>query len=178
MALDGSQGGWFTHFHHSGFFFSGPHPWHMEVLRLGVKLERQLLAYTTGTATPDLTRICDLHHSSRQCQTLNPLSKARDRTSNLMVPSQICFCCTTTRTPHHSVLAQGPPCPCELALEKGRSSTLAFLDVVLVQSLISPKVATPKAGFGEREKGWQVRWVWWDKQRWREHRAAGGEGPK
>ena len=32
-------------------------------------------------------------------QILNPLSKARDRTRNLMVPSQIRFCCTTTGTP-------------------------------------------------------------------------------
>ena len=31
----------------------------------------------------------DLHHSSWQLQILNPLSKARDRTQNLMVPSQI-----------------------------------------------------------------------------------------
>ena len=27
------------------------HPWHMEVARLGVKLELQLLAYTTAMAT-------------------------------------------------------------------------------------------------------------------------------
>ena len=31
-----------------------------------------------------------LHHSSRQHQILNPPSKARNRTLNLMVPSQIC----------------------------------------------------------------------------------------
>ena len=30
------------------FFFIGPHLWHMEVLRLGVKSELQLLAYTTA----------------------------------------------------------------------------------------------------------------------------------
>ena len=35
---------------------------------------------------PDLSRIWDLHHSSRQCQILNPLSEARDQTRNLMVP--------------------------------------------------------------------------------------------
>ena len=40
----------------------------------------QLQAYTTVTATQDLSRICDLHCSSQQCQILNPLSKARDRT--------------------------------------------------------------------------------------------------
>ena len=31
-----------------------------------------------------------IHHSSRQRQILNPLSKARDQTHNLIVPSQIC----------------------------------------------------------------------------------------
>ena len=53
---------------------------HMEVLRLGVKSELQLLAYTTATATAtgDSSHICDLPDSSRQCQILNPLSKARD----------------------------------------------------------------------------------------------------
>ena len=35
------------------FFFLGPHPQHMEVPRLGVKLELQMLAYTTATAMPD-----------------------------------------------------------------------------------------------------------------------------
>ena len=42
---------------------------------------------------------CDLHHSSWQHQIPNPLSEARDRTCNLMVPSQIRFHCTTTGTP-------------------------------------------------------------------------------
>uniref|UniRef100_A0A8D0Q2C6 Uncharacterized protein n=1 Tax=Sus scrofa TaxID=9823 RepID=A0A8D0Q2C6_PIG len=37
----------------------------------------------------DLCHICDLHHSSWQCQILNPLRKARDQSHNLMVPSQI-----------------------------------------------------------------------------------------
>ena len=58
--------------------FLGPHLWHMEVSRLGVKLELQQLAYTTATATQDPSRICNLHHSSLHCQILNPLNKARD----------------------------------------------------------------------------------------------------
>ena len=33
----------------------------MEVPRLGIKLELQLLAYTTVTTTPDLSDVCDLH---------------------------------------------------------------------------------------------------------------------
>ena len=76
--------------------FLGPHSWHMEVSRLGVKLE--LPAYTTATGTPDPSRVCDLY-SSWQYQILNPLSETGDRTHNLMVPSQICFCCARTGTP-------------------------------------------------------------------------------
>ena len=65
------------------FFLSlllGPH---VEVLRLGVDLELQLLASATATAgsNPCLRR-----------RILNPLSEARGRTHNLMVPSQIHFC--------------------------------------------------------------------------------------
>ena len=37
-----------------------------------------------------------LHHSSQQRRLFNPLSEVRDRTYNLMVPNQICFCCSTT----------------------------------------------------------------------------------
>ena len=49
------------------FFFLQLHPRHMEVPRLEVELEPQVLAYTTATttATPDLSRICGLHHGSR-----------------------------------------------------------------------------------------------------------------
>ena len=56
-------------------------------------------AYARATATPDPSRVCDLHHSSRQRRIFNPLSKARDQTRNLMVPSWIHFHCTTTGTP-------------------------------------------------------------------------------
>ena len=35
------------------------------------------LHYTTATATPDLSHVCNLHHSSRQRWILNPLSKAK-----------------------------------------------------------------------------------------------------
>ena len=71
----------------------------MEVPRLGVKSELQLLAYTTATAMPDPTCVCDLHHSSWHHQILNPLSEGRDGTCNLMVTSQIHFSCSTTGTP-------------------------------------------------------------------------------
>ena len=57
----------------------------MEVARLGVESELQLLAYARATATWDPSRVCDLHHSSQQCRILKPLSKGRDRTRSLMV---------------------------------------------------------------------------------------------
>ena len=63
----------------------------MEVARLGVKSELQLLAYATATVTRDLSLICDLHHSSWHCWILNPLSKARDGTCVLTDASQIHF---------------------------------------------------------------------------------------
>ena len=47
------------------------------------------LVYARATTMPDLSRVCDLHHSSQQGWILNPLSKARDHTHNLMVPSWI-----------------------------------------------------------------------------------------
>ena len=52
---------------------------------IGVELALHLLAYATATATQDPSHICDLHHSSQQCQTLNPLSEeARDQTHVLV----------------------------------------------------------------------------------------------
>ena len=72
------------------FCFSGPHPQHMEVPRLGIKSELQLQAYTTATQDP--SHICDLYRSSWQHQVYNPLSAARDRTCILVDTSWICFC--------------------------------------------------------------------------------------
>ena len=47
------------------FFFSlGPHSRHMEIPRLGVQSELQLLATVIATATPDPSSVCDLHHSA------------------------------------------------------------------------------------------------------------------
>ena len=43
--------------------FLGQHPQHMEVPRLGVRSELQLLAYATATATWGLSSVFDLHHS-------------------------------------------------------------------------------------------------------------------
>ena len=83
---------WDPQFFVFGFLFAcflGSHLWRMETPRLGVKLDLQLPAYTTATAVRDLSCVCDLHPSSQQCQILNPLSEARDRTCILMDIRQV-----------------------------------------------------------------------------------------
>ena len=81
------------------FVFLGLHLQHMEFLRLGVKSELQLLAYTTDTATPDPSHVCDLHHGSWQHWILNPLSEAKDRTHILLAASRLCCPWAATGTP-------------------------------------------------------------------------------
>ena len=49
----------------------GLHLQHMEVPRLEVKSELQLLAYATATSKQDPSCVCNLHHSSQQCPILN-----------------------------------------------------------------------------------------------------------
>ena len=70
-------------------FFSGPHPQPVDVPRLGVELELQLLAYTTATGTQDPSHIFDLHHSSWQHRILNPLRDTRDRIHVLTDTSRV-----------------------------------------------------------------------------------------
>ena len=82
LLLTGKNG----HFNNieSSFFFLvylGLHLWHMEVARVRVKSELHLLAYATVSAMPYPSRICDLQHSSRQRQILNPLSETGDKPS-------------------------------------------------------------------------------------------------
>ena len=81
------------------FCFSGPHPRHMEVARLGVESELYLPAYTTATAMPDPNRVCDPNHSSPQCRLPDLLSEARDQTRILTDTSRTRFCCTTIGAP-------------------------------------------------------------------------------
>ena len=68
------------------FVFLGPHPWHMEVPRLGVE---QLQAFTTFTATWDPSHVRGLHHRSWEPWILNPLSEVRNRTHILMDTSGV-----------------------------------------------------------------------------------------
>ena len=85
MLLQSADSGTFFFF----FSFLRLYLWHMEIPRLEVKLELQLLAYTTATAMLDPSYICSLHHSSRQCQILNTVSEARDWTHILMDTSRV-----------------------------------------------------------------------------------------
>ena len=77
--------------HFNLILFLGLRLQHMEIPRLGIQSELQLPAYTTATATPDPSCVCDPHHSSQQHRILNPLSEARDQTQALMDSSQIRF---------------------------------------------------------------------------------------
>ena len=61
----------------------------MEVPRLGVKLELQVSTYTTVTAMPEPSLVCNLYHSSQQHWILNLLTEARDRTCILMDTSRV-----------------------------------------------------------------------------------------
>ena len=57
----------------------------MKVPSLGIRLELQLPAYTTATAMPDPSLVCNLH-SSQQHWIINPLSKAgMDLTSSWLL---------------------------------------------------------------------------------------------
>ena len=65
------------------FFFFLPLLWslqHMEVPGLRVELEPQLPAYTTATAMPDLSCMCNLHHSLQQCWTRPGIEITSSRT--------------------------------------------------------------------------------------------------
>ena len=60
------------------FVFLGLHPRHMEIPRLGVESELQLLVHTTASTMQDSSVLCDLYHSLWQRWILNPLSRAKD----------------------------------------------------------------------------------------------------
>ena len=72
-------------------FFFRAEPGNMEVPRLGVELGLQLLAYTTATATRDLSPVWNIHHSSGQPRIPDPQSDTRDRTRILMDTSWMHF---------------------------------------------------------------------------------------
>ena len=82
------------------FCFIAPHVWHVEVPSLFLFLFIFCLfllflwaattAYGGSQARGRIGAVTTvLHHSSQQCWILNPLSKARDRTHNLMDTSGV-----------------------------------------------------------------------------------------
>ena len=85
------------------FVLLGPHPWHVEVPRLG------------GLIGATAASLCQSHSNDRSKPNLRPtpqltatpvpypMNEARDQTCDLMVPSQICFCRAMTGT-HLSLL--------------------------------------------------------------------------
>ena len=84
---------------------------------------------------PDLSRICNLPHRSQQHQILNPLSKARGQTCNLMVPSRIRFHCTMMGTPsRHISSLKTSNFPCCLVSLAFKVSSLSFLILPLMLS--------------------------------------------
>ena len=71
------------------FCFLGSNLRHMEVPGLEGLIRAVAVGLSHSHSNPGFEPLMHLHHSSRQCWILNPLSKARDRTRNLMVPSWI-----------------------------------------------------------------------------------------
>jgi len=88
------------------FVFLGPHPWHMEVPRLGVELELEPLTYTIATAIWDLSCVCNLYHSSWQHRILNPPSKPRIKPMSSWMPIRFSNLWATIWTPHYIVYIQ------------------------------------------------------------------------
>ena len=86
---------------HSFFFFLGLRPWHMEFPRLGGLIGATAAglhhSHSNSRSKPCL-RPTPAHGNAKTLR-INPLSKARDWTRNLMVSSQIHFRCATTGTP-------------------------------------------------------------------------------
>ena len=88
--------------------FLGPHLWPRDIPRLGVEVELQLPAYTTATAMPTPSHVCDLHHSSWQCWILNPLSGAWDQTHILMDLGRVHYHWATTGSPYPITTTKNP----------------------------------------------------------------------
>ena len=62
----------FLHSYPNNDFFFFQCLQHMQVPRLGFKLQLQLQSYTTATAVPVLSCICNPRHSSHKCRILQP----------------------------------------------------------------------------------------------------------
>ena len=91
------------------FFFFWPYPWHMEVPRLegSIGATAACLCHSHSNAGSELHLWPTPQLTTPQ---IRPVSKARGRTHNLMVPSQISFCCTTTGPPKPNIFRVHPSC--------------------------------------------------------------------
>ena len=81
-----------------------------------------------------------LQPTSQQCQILNPLSEARYRTRNLMVPSQIRFCCTTMGTLATRNLNGGTGANSYKAQQKFRSWDITAPELALITGSIEAPI--------------------------------------
>ena len=89
-------------------FFLLLHLRHMEGPRLGAEWELQLPAYTTATATQDLSLVFDLHHSLWQCQILNPLSEDTDQSHIFKDTGQVLNSLSHSGNPQENLLLSLP----------------------------------------------------------------------
>ena len=81
------------------FVFLGLHLQHMEVPRLGVQLETELLAYTTATAMLDLSCICDLCHSFWNARSLTHRARSGIKLASSWILVRFLTCWATMETP-------------------------------------------------------------------------------
>ena len=72
-------------------FFLRPPLWHMDISRLRVESKLQLRVCATATTTPDLTCICNLHHSSARSLTyrMRPMFQSVSSQSQHQVPNPL-----------------------------------------------------------------------------------------
>ena len=72
------------------FFFFGLFAFYRAApVAYGDSQARDLIGTVAAGLHHSHSNVCNLHHSSRQCWILNPLSGARDRTRVLMVVSRV-----------------------------------------------------------------------------------------
>ena len=71
------------------FFFLWQHSWHMEVFRLGVLSELQLLAFTTATATLDPSSICHLCSTCGNAGHLTHRARSGIEPTSSHIPCQV-----------------------------------------------------------------------------------------
>ena len=124
------------------FVCLGPYLWRMKFPRLGFKLELQLLTFTSAMATPDLSCVCDLHHSSQQRWTLTYWA----RTGTELVSSWILVCFFVTAEPQRELQ--------EFLFFKYKLNLLEWLDLFRL-TLLTPNIKTEYEGIVD------FNWMLW-----------------